>query len=131
MTEQKPEFIIIGGHIRHMDFNPYQPGTKFPEDHPEIDVVRPRSMSTALWREYQGTWTIKNDKLYILSFAPGGKFKKGDDPIFADWFTGVLHVRMSRWIDLSVEDGVVINIRFNDIPNVEITREYLKEMGLT
>ena len=51
--------------------------------------------STACWRQYIGTWEIKDGKLYLVDII--GKYKKiGDEPIFADWFTGRLKIPMGE-----------------------------------
>ncbi|MCK7576701.1 MAG: hypothetical protein MZV65_12940 [Chromatiales bacterium] len=47
--------------------------------------------STACWRGYIGTWEVKNGKLYLNEIV--GLYKKlNPEPLFAEWFTGVLRI---------------------------------------
>ena len=47
--------------------------------------------STACWRRYRGTWEVRDGQLFLNSIE--GRFKLlGTEPLFADWFTGVLRV---------------------------------------
>jgi len=47
--------------------------------------------STACWRRYQGTWEIRDGQFFLISIE--GQFKLvGEEPLLADWFTGVLRV---------------------------------------
>ena len=84
--------------------------------------------STACWRQYVGTWEIKDGRLYLVGLK--GRFKYvGDEPLFADWFTGVLriprgeniiYVHMGfgsvyeKELHVKVENGVVTNTRIVD-----------------
>lgn len=45
----------------------------------------------ACWREYVGTYEIKDNKFYLVGIT--GKFKLIDTlPVCADWFTRVLKI---------------------------------------
>lgn len=81
--------------------------------------------STACWRNYIGTWEIKRKKLYIKSI--NGIYKiLGSEPIFADWFTGVLVIPKGKMIQyhhaawlteyenyqlIQIENGIVVGER--------------------
>jgi hypothetical protein len=54
----------------------------------ETETIDRLIFSTACWRSYVGTWAIVDGCLYLVGIK--GKYKiVGDEPIFADWFTGV------------------------------------------
>ncbi len=79
--------------------------------------------STACWREYIGSWSIRRGKLYLTNLE--GRFRlEGKEAIFADWFSGELHIPKGKILDyihmgfdsvyeqeiiLTVVDGVVTN----------------------
>src|SRR4051812_9271097 len=47
--------------------------------------------STGCWRGYIGTWEIKDGRFFLVGLR--GIYKLlGKEPIFADWFTGVLKI---------------------------------------
>lgn len=57
------------------------------EEEEERDMV----FSTACWRQYRGTWEIKDGKLYLVAIV--GCYRLAHpEPVLADWFTGVLRV---------------------------------------
>ena len=47
--------------------------------------------STACWRNYIGTWEIKDGKFYLKDLKGRIKLKK-KGPVHATWFSGVLSV---------------------------------------
>ena len=69
-------------------------------------------------RYYFSTWEIKAGRLYLVDLR-AGKQLLGSEPLFADWFTGVLKIphgevfRTARFsivhqaIHITVEQGVV------------------------
>jgi hypothetical protein len=74
---------------------------EIPDGHPRIIEVQEEDYSgdgggfllqtTACWRAYQGTWEIRNDRFYLV--AVRGRYRLvADEPVFADWFTGVIRV---------------------------------------
>jgi hypothetical protein len=95
MTAQLHENLILDdGTKKSMDFCP-----PLPEHHPRIIERTPAereiedsdtlAFSTACWRRYIGTWKIMDGSLFLVEIR--GKYKiVGDEPILADWFTGVL-----------------------------------------
>jgi len=107
----------------------------FPEDHPRISEVSEEEIeklalddrteiifSTACWREYIGSWSIRRGKLYLTKLE--GRYRlDGKEAIFADWFTGDLRIPKGRMLEyvhagfnsiyeqellLTLERGVVI-----------------------
>jgi len=105
----------------------------FPTDHPRIKILTDEEFrvgifdtmigSTACWRGYIGSWSIRRDKLYLTKIE--GRFRlDGKEAIFADWFTGDLHIPKGGMLDyvhtgfesvyeqeiiLTLEHGVVIS----------------------
>jgi len=54
--------------------------------------------STACWREYIGSWSIRRGKLYLTKLE--GRFRlEGKEAIFADWFTGTLRIPRGKVLD--------------------------------
>jgi hypothetical protein len=130
MTAQMHERLIIDGVETSMAFCP-----PLPEGHARLVAVDfsasrdPQSSSilysTACWRQYQGTWEIKDARFYLR--AVRGRFRlEGGEPLLADWFSGVLRIprgRMLRYIHMGfgsvfeeelhvkIERGVVVSSR--------------------
>lgn len=73
-----------------------------PASHPQIIELAPEDLwsrkdlpsiigSTACWRGYIGTWEIREGRLYLKRIQ--GRYEMiGDDPILADWFSGILRI---------------------------------------
>jgi len=128
MTAQAHELLIIEGEKTSMAFCPL-----IPADHPNIqyldnDAVRAEKdiptiiFSTACWRQYIGTWELKDGKFYLVDVK--GRIKKtSDEPIFADWVTTVLRITSGKLLHyvhmgfgsvyefenhIKLENGVVI-----------------------
>jgi len=84
--------------------------------------------STACWRGYQGTWEIRDGRFYLIKLE--GRYRlEGADPLFVDWFTGVLRVPMGerllyvhmgfgtvfeQELHIKIEDGIVTKTRTID-----------------
>ncbi|MEJ5376865.1 MAG: hypothetical protein WHX93_09825 [bacterium] len=96
MTAQLHESLILEGERVSMAFCP-----PIPEDHPRIVQLTEEEMkeldlpyllfSSACWRGYIGHWEIKDGRFYLRKIA--GCYKViGDEPIFADWFSGIIKV---------------------------------------
>ena len=110
----------------------------FPEDHPRISKVSEAELqriteekgmgiilSTACWRGYNGSWSIRRGKLYLTKLE--GRYRlEGEEALFADWFTGALHIPQGDILDyihmgfdtvyeaeliLTLEQGVVTDTR--------------------
>lgn len=110
----------------------------FPEQHPRILDRHAEGLpgsredagcySTACWREYQGTWEIKEGLFYLRRLV--GRFRlRGDEPIWADWFSGTLRIPcgdllqyvhmgfgsvFEEELHIKIEKGVVDSIRVID-----------------
>ena len=96
MTAQIHERLIYEGEETSMAFCP-----PLPMGHPRLIEVDPQQarqdasdsilFSTACWRGYQGAWEIKDGKFYLVSLR--GRFHlQGEEPLLADWFSGVLRI---------------------------------------
>jgi hypothetical protein len=128
MTAQVHEKIRYQGRRMRLASCPH-----FPKNHPRIKILTDEEFgvgifdktigSTACWRGYIGSWSIRRGKLYLTKLE--GRFCiKGKEAIFAEWFTGDLHIPKGGMLDyvhagfdsvyeqeiiLKVEQGVVIN----------------------
>ena len=91
MTAQVREHIIIEGTLSSMATCPgikEIPGKTIKlKEPPATDNFL--IYSTACWRQYIGTWEIKEDKLYLVD-VEGIYQKLSPIPIFAKWFSGTL-----------------------------------------
>jgi len=103
LTAQVPEELIYQGEITVMTFCP-----ELPEGHPRVAAVPedeldrreidPIIFSTACWRQYIGTWEIREGCLYLVNLR--GRWKlQGSDPLFADWFSGVLRIPRGEMLE--------------------------------
>ncbi len=58
--------------------------------------------TTAHWRGYQGYWKFTDDKLFIINLETSNQnyFEvfKTNEPIFADWFSGVIQIGLGNVI---------------------------------
>jgi hypothetical protein len=131
MTAQVHEKIRYQGKRMSLASCPH-----FPEDHPRIIEASDEEIetlaitdktgvifSTACWREYIGSWSIRRGKLYLTKLE--GRFRlDGKEAIFAEWFTGDLRIPRGKLLEyvhagfssvyeeeitLTLEQGVVIN----------------------
>ncbi|MEQ1830291.1 MAG: hypothetical protein ABL921_30320 [Pirellula sp.] len=128
MTAQIHENLILNGERTTMASCP-----TVPSDHPLIvaatswdhddDDSHRILCSTACWRRYRGTWEIKDGRLYLLALK-GSYGVATSEPIFADWFTGLLRVPQGELLEyvhlefgsvyetelfLDIEDGIVVD----------------------
>ena len=135
MTAQFHESLIYEGEKTSMAFCP-----PIPDNNPRIIELTDKEikdqdefsamfiLSTACWREYIGTWEIKDGCFYLVGLE--GKYRlSGDEPLFADWFTGVLSIPRGQMIQcvhmdfdsvfeeeihIKIEQGIVTNTRVVD-----------------
>ena len=113
-----------------------------PGDHPRIRVLAEEEFrekitsgaiasiisSTACWREYVGSWEIKDERLFLTDVT-GRLELSGEDPLFADWFSGALRIPRGKQLQyihmgfesvyeydliIYVENGVVTNTEIID-----------------
>jgi hypothetical protein len=131
MTAQAHETLILDGEHTSMAFCP-----PIPKNHARVinvdekDVKRSNSrlFSTGCWRHYLGTWEIKNGRFYLVGLV-GIYSLVGAEPLFADWFTGVLRIprgEMLQYVHMGfgsvfeeevhirIEKGIVIGSRVID-----------------
>lgn len=144
MTAQIHELLVLNGEWTSMAFVP-----PLPEGHPRIGLASeekrraasPMISSTACWRGYRGTWEIKDGRLSLIAIE--GRYElKGEEPLFADWFTGVLRIPRGEMIayvhmgfgsvfeeelHIVVERGLVKTTRILDNRN---RRHDTRELGL-
>ncbi len=94
MTAQVHERLIYEGERMSMAYCP-----PLPEGDPRLQMRSAAEMqhcdpvifSTACWRGYIATWAIREGRLYLVDIA--GRYKlASEEPIFADWVSGVLRV---------------------------------------
>ncbi len=122
MTAQVPEKLYLDGYKTDMTYCP-----PLPEGNPRL--VRNKfgnsahTGSTGCWRNYVGTWEIKDSKFYLVD-AEGYVSLKGREPLFADWVTGILRVPQGEMLQyvhmgfgsvheselhIKVEKGIVVS----------------------
>lgn len=129
MTPQAHERLIYEGKWTTIAGCP-----PLPKEHPHIRLATDEedcgliTHTTSCWRRYIGTWKIKGGKFYLVGLW--GKYRLTDgEPVFADWFTGVLRIPQGKVIHevyvaygsfyeeelyLKVEKGVVVKSRLVD-----------------
>ena len=143
MTAQIHERLIFNGEETSMIFCP-----PLPERHPRIikldeDDVEGR-FSTACRRKYIGTWEIKDNQFYLVDIT--GSYQVSDkNPIFADWFSGVIRIPKGDFLEyihigfasvyeqeihVKIENGKVIksNIIDNRTKDFDTTELGLKNL---
>ena len=100
MTAQVDEILIFDGNKTSITFHP-----PLPDSHPGIIKVNNQDIrnnnsvisSTACWRGYIGTWEIQNDRLYLIDIV--GCYQMTDNnPIFADWVSGLMRVPQGKLV---------------------------------
>jgi len=137
MTAQFHEKLIYEEEKLSMAFCP-----PLPENDPRIRELKDDEIegcdsiifSTACWREYIGTWEIKNGKFYLVDII--GKYKiVSNSPILADWFSGVIRIpkgKMLHYVHMGfgsvyeeelhvkIDKGVVIKSKTTDNRGKEV-----------
>lgn len=123
MTAQVHERLILDGKELSLACEPTIP------EHPRIinisgeeaSASNPLVFSTACWRNYIGSWEIKDGRLYLTSIV--GIYKLiGDSPISAEWYTGTLRVptgSMREYVHMgygsTYERELYIDVRNGDV----------------
>lgn len=82
--------------------------------HPRISRSGSNAIrSTGCYRGYIGTWILQKNNLFLANIEGGYKVI-GEDPIFADWITGIFHIcegyygrRQKSGYLLEIENGVL------------------------
>ena len=131
MTAQIPEKLILDGEPATMIGFP-----ELPSHDPRIMVLDPGKtqgsgiiFSTACWRRYQGTWEIRDGRLYLVDLQGLYQLETDQAPLFADWFTGELVIprgkviryvhmgfesRFEQELHIPVKAGIVVDRRTID-----------------
>jgi len=134
MTAQVHERLIFNGEDTSMACCP-----DLPYRHPRIVQTDPAELardqdlgfgifSTGCYRMYVGTWEVKDGRFFLVGIR--GFYKLvGNEPLFADWFTGVLRIPRGEMLNyvhgdflsvyevevrVRIERGVVIETRVTD-----------------
>jgi len=110
MTNQISEKLIYQQQEYDLEECPF-----FPKDGAQVSTVGRDEfedtdgllLSTACWREYLGTWEIKQGQLYLNNIDGRYKLVEGK-PIVADWFSGELVVQCGELLDMNIEADIVI-----------------------
>jgi hypothetical protein len=150
MTAQAHEILILNGEKISIDCCPPLPDNDSRivelKDDSEIEKKSRHDsiiLSTACWRNYIGTWEVKNNKFYLVDIY--GRFKVKESPIFADWFTGVISIPQGEVLHyihmgfatvyereqhIKIENGVVVESKVIDnrnkkIDELELASKYL------
>ncbi len=142
MTAQMHEKLIFNGEETSMVFCPPLPKK-------DSRVIRLKDnetdgkggifSSTACWRQYLGTWEIKDNKFYLVNLE--GRFKLvGNSPVFVDWFTGTLRIPQGKKLHsvhmgyasvyekemhVKIENGIVTKSKTIDNRNKDINEREL------
>jgi hypothetical protein len=110
-TAQFQERIKIdGGKEEGITVLPLEPYLAVPDNAQRFRSYQPEGAGcTALWRNYLGSWEIKNQKLYLTKFeinACSEEHKKSipldklfpgkSQPVLADWFSGYLVIPQGK-----------------------------------
>ena len=83
-------------------------------------------LSTACWRRYIGTWEIKENRLYLVDVL--GRFELlGDEPLFADWFSGTLRIPRGKLVKYVHSDFASI---FEKELKITIEKGVVKETNI-
>lgn len=106
-----------------------------------LDII---TGSTGCWRRYQGTWQVKDGQFFLAGLE--GRFELlGEEPLLADWFTGVLRVPRGKLLayvhmgfgsvyeeelHIHVERGRVTGTRVHDNRGKQIDERRLGEENL-
>jgi len=133
MTTQSPECFIYRGENLYSHCEPLKP---FLEQNPEINLYYPSSTN---WRNYQGYWEIKDNKLYLkniecLNYTLNDIFKT-NEPVFADWFIGEISLGIgnSTYDEYSTyyENYLLINIDKGIVTDKKIIKRSLDNYKMT
>jgi len=132
MTAQVHERLIFDGEDASMACCPPLPGGHARIVHSDpAEVAGDDALilfSTGCWRRYIGTWEIKGGRFFLVGIR--GVYKLlGEEPLLADWFTGILKVPRGNVlhyvhgnflsvyeeeIHVQIENGVMVDSRVID-----------------
>ena len=121
MTTQVDELILIDGKEYPLINVP-----SLPEDSSIIQHKKGLiSKWSNCWRGFQGTWEIKDDKLYLIEFSSDSYELLCKLPILADWIKGEIKVatgdikETTSWaietyeteMHLTIENGLLVKTK--------------------
>lgn len=133
MTAQIKEILIYKGERFGMATEPLEPYIR------KNDIkFNPNCVISCCWRGYVGTWSIEDNRLYLVNLDTDDNGKKvgleylfpNQKKVFADWFTGELHIpygKLMKYVHqgyaslyekellLTIKNGIVIDE--NEIDN--------------
>ncbi|WP_163401507.1 hypothetical protein [Flavobacterium fluviatile] len=94
-----------------------------------------KAYTTAHWRGYQGYWKLTNEELFLTNLQTANETYfdvfKTNEPIFADWFSGVIQIGLGKaiyndfsnyyenYLWLNFENGKVIEKRISSFISSE------------
>jgi hypothetical protein len=140
MTAQVHEKIRYQGKRMRLASCPH-----FPEDHPRISEASKEAIielavddksgiifSTACWREYIGSWSIRRGKLYLTKLE--GRFSlEGKEAIFAEWFSGELCIPRGEMLEYvhagfnsTYEEEIILTVQQGVVIRTQIITPYRK-----
>lgn len=147
MTAQVHENLIYEGEEASMAYCP-----PLPKNHVKIreatDEERAATDSlgirTSCWRDYIGTWEVKDGRFYLVNLTR--KYRLiGEEPLFADWFSGVLRIPQGEMllyvhmgygsvyeqeVHIKIENGVVIETRTIDNRGKDFDEDHLANRNM-
>lgn len=107
MTDQVREILVYEGWETSLECCPHIPFNDERIKRLENSKIEDPGgiiFSTACWREYIGTWEIKDGRFYLINII--GKYKIIDgSPIHADWFSGEVIVPRGDLLDFNIALG--------------------------
>lgn len=139
MTAQVPDKLVYQRHVYALSGSPLEDYFANPQ-HPRLQTFE--GMCSACWRGYTARWSIRRGKLYLLQVQPFAMplltnetgyaarrryfamvFGDTPAPVFADWYTGELHLGWGASVNspeyqyayeneyvLQVHEGVVMEL---------------------
>jgi len=140
MTAQVHEKIRYKGKRMRLATCPH-----FQEDHPRIHLSSEQEVeelatdskteiifSTACWREYIGSWSIRRGKLYLTKLE--GRFSlEGKEAIFAEWFSGELCIPRGEMLEYvhagfnsTYEEEIILTVQQGVVIRTQIITPYRK-----
>ncbi len=138
MTAQIHELLIFNGEETSMACCP-----DLPDKHPRIYAPSSNEieaeggtyvfMDTSCWRNYQGTWEINNGRFYLVSLS-GNLRMRGNEPIFADWFSGDLCIpkgKMLRYIHMGFDSTFEQEVHVKIEKGIVVTSHVIDNRGKT
>jgi hypothetical protein len=104
MTAQIPETLILSGHCHRLCTEPLSQYFMLANLSPKFSWT-----STALWRGYEGTWEILEDRLYLVALE--GSLQDGTNISLETFFPGFPERAFAHWYcgRLRVPQGVLID----------------------